>query len=501
MAISDSFNLSNALNSQSYAYKCWYNYYYGSNSMGITSNDMGQITQTWSSELSNWRATATDDENAYEIEDDDYSIAVNNGKESAKDITGYDGEDGGNIANGVISSAGAVGGLAAGVTAAGGLTNAAKSVGGLVQKKGGLFSFGKDAAGKSTSKAAKASAYVAAALAIATAAAYRIEKPNKTEKDACVALQPEMTNANDALTMAQDDMSVAGEEVVALSDEANEYTEGANEQNEEDKALFDLYKASYDALMAKVEAGETLTEEEKSLLNELVPLMQELGVNIEETTEDTTSTVGDIYGEMESYQADYDNAASTMGEVEGLTDYAEGFDSATKTMCYVEGTSQSLNAISGAVAGAQLMGMGFWNWALGLASIAAGVSSGVGAAEQFKMASEVGVEIDMRKETQDYTAVTSEVYDESITDYEGNMDIVNDMEILVPDDMEAPEETPAAATGGQAASPGLGASGSNTQTSGGTGTTGNTTGSGLGVSAASNDSSNTEKDKKDEEVK
>ena len=90
MAIQDSFNLSNALNSQAYAYKCWYNYNYGNNTMNISASDMGEITQTWNSELSNWHATAMDDENAYEIEDDDFSAARENGKDNAKEKTGYD---------------------------------------------------------------------------------------------------------------------------------------------------------------------------------------------------------------------------------------------------------------------------------------------------------------------------------------------------------------------------------------------------------------------------
>ena len=85
MAIQDSFNLSKATTSQAYAYKCWYNYNYGGNTMKISSKDMGEITQTWNGELKNWRATASNDENAYEIEDDDYSTAKLSGKESAKD--------------------------------------------------------------------------------------------------------------------------------------------------------------------------------------------------------------------------------------------------------------------------------------------------------------------------------------------------------------------------------------------------------------------------------
>ena len=51
MAIQDAFNLDRAIGSQAYAYKCWYNYNYGNNTMKISASDMGKITQTWSGEL------------------------------------------------------------------------------------------------------------------------------------------------------------------------------------------------------------------------------------------------------------------------------------------------------------------------------------------------------------------------------------------------------------------------------------------------------------------
>ena len=112
MAIQDSFNLSNALNSQAYAYKCWYNYNYGNNTMGISAKDMGEITQTWNGELNNWHATALDDENAYEIEDDDFSTSRNNGRNQAEDKTGYDGKQGGQyVRTGLDAAAGVAGAL------------------------------------------------------------------------------------------------------------------------------------------------------------------------------------------------------------------------------------------------------------------------------------------------------------------------------------------------------------------------------------------------------
>ena len=510
MAISDSFNLSNALNSQSYAYKCWYNYYYGSNSMGITSNDMGQITQTWSSELPNWRATATDDENAYEIEDDDYSTAVNNGKNAAQEATGFDGEADKNTGATVTNWTAGVAGMAAG---------ASGTIMGILSKITKLSSKVKD-------NAVTTSAFISAGIGtvlVTSAGILKAADPNREAAKACETLtNEELPNAQDSLSMAQDDMSTARDEVTALSDEANGYTEDANEQNEEDKALFDLYKASYDALIAKVEAGETLTEEEKSLLNKLVPLMQELGVNIEETTDDTTSTVGDIYGEMESYQANYDNAAATIGEVQGVTDFAAGFDEATQKNAKQVGQSSKIGQYGGysvaASGAAAIAKAGLLNIPL---LIAGGVAVGTGTAagilfgkiskDQNQYEAMAQTEIDVRVETQDFNTDTNSVYDESLTDYEGSMTMVDDMEILVPDDMEAPEETPAAATGGQAstAGSGLGVSASNTQNANGTtgntasGVSGNTTGagSGFGVSGSSSEDDNNKTKKPEEDDK
>ena len=44
MAIQGSYNLDNALTSQSYAYKCWYNYNYGNNTMEIP-EDIDEMTE------------------------------------------------------------------------------------------------------------------------------------------------------------------------------------------------------------------------------------------------------------------------------------------------------------------------------------------------------------------------------------------------------------------------------------------------------------------------
>ena len=488
MAIQDSFNLSNAINSQSYAYKCWYNYNYGNNTMGISAKDMGEITQTWNSQLSNWRATALDDENAYEIEDDDFSTAKMNGKNQAKDATGFDGNTTGSKVRAyvelVTGAAGAVVGVA-GINVIGKAASekVASGLGNLMGKKASekaVSKLGED--GLVQKEQSCGTFIITAPLALATGTAYQAKKPNKDEKEACDALQDEMNNATVALGDAQNDMSDMRDEIETLSDDAQMANEDANGEIEDKKSEYDFYKASYDALMEKVNSGEQLTDDEKELLKELVPIMQQLGVDITDTQEETTDTVGEIYEEMGTYQEGYDNAAETVAEVQGLTDYAESFDDATRTMCYVEAIAQTLNAASGGKAALQAgkfaaSGGIFTAWAWGFAAMgAAGAAmSGVGAAQQFQWAGDVGTEIGMRKDTQDLNAATNDIYAESIDFYEGQMGIVNDLEIEMPDDLADPEavaeslnEETAGVLGGDGASSdaGLGVS---TQAAGATG--------------------------------
>ena len=495
MAIQGSYNLDNALSSQAYAYKCWYNYNYGNNTMGISASDMGEITQTWSGELSNWRATASDDENAYEIEDDDFSNAYDKGQDTAQDKTGYEGGGKGKMATRSAVDVAAGAGSAVLSVAGNGLGQSVAQIGATSCKASGSTS---------------ASFVVAAPLALATATAYMAKKPNKEQKEACDELQNEMTNSQNALTAAQGDMQTYSDEVIALSDEAAVYNEDANENVEENKAEYDMYRASYDALMEKVEAGETLSEDEKALLEELIPLMQELGVTIEETSTDTTDAVSEIYDEMGTYQEGYDNAAATMAEVQGVTDFAESFDEATKTNCIVESVAQGLNAAGGtkagieatavATSGSWAFGATAWAWAFAGMGYAAAGMSGTGTVQQAQWAGDVGTEIDMRRATQDFNAQTTEVYDESIDGYEGTMGTVEDLSMAIPEDieemteeMEIPEEAPQipAEGGSPAAGAGLGLGvGAGNNGNNGAGTS--TRGLGLGVGAGNNSSNGVE---------
>ena len=431
MAIQDSFNLSRATSSQSYAFKCWYNYNYGGNTMKISSKDMGEITQTWNGELKNWRANAENDDNKYEIDDDDYTTAKLNGKESAKDKTGYDGGKGGMIANTVFD------GLAAGAGAVTGKW-VGRGLGNVLDKKGVcvLYDSNKNPAIKSGDDNVKLSDVATVIMASAVAAKYVIAKPNKEQKKACDELQNTMTDSQNALTTAQEDMAVASDEITDLSDQAIAYNEDAKEEIEDKKTEYDMYKTSYDALMVKVNNGETLSEDEKTLLKELVPLMQEMGIGINETSEEATNIVSEIHDEMGTYQDTYDNVAETIGEVEGVTDYAENFDSATRTMCYVEAGAQTINAASATKAAAKLMGKGPWGWGFAALGAAAAAGSGVAAYQQYNWAGEVGNEIHMRRDTQEINATAMDIFEENTDIYSGQIEGVEELEHEIPDDME-----------------------------------------------------------------
>ena len=463
MAI-ESFDLSRALNSQSYAFKCWENFYYGNNTMGIDSKSMGEIKQTWKEEIPNWQANALDDENAYEIPDDDFDNAYKNGRQAGQDATGYDGKTGGTIARGVgdatLAAAGAVGAQVTKSVVSKAATKALSTEG----TKNALTGAGVNAvnnaakkgtqlttqeAGKAVGKSA--GSIVGCVIGLATATAYMAKKPNKTEKEACDKLQDTMAESQAATMSAQEEMAAMGEELMTLSDEAATYNEEANEQIEEEKTEYDMYMQTYTALKEKAESGEQLTEEEKALYTEIVGLLTESGEVIQEVQDDTSDTVTTIYDDMGTFQEGYDYAAETVAEIQGVTDYAESFDKTTQTMCYVEGAAQTLNAASSAksayeafalaASGSWAFGATAWAYAFGAMGAAGAVMSGVGAAEQFNWAGQVGTEIEARKATQDLNAATNDVYEAEVENYDGWMSGVEDLELEIPDEIEAPEDT------------------------------------------------------------
>ena len=445
------------VNSEAFCRKAYLNYHCYGNSMGLTNEDMSKITSAWPDRISSWQATVSDDENEYDFDDSEYANYKEKGKEAAKEATGHDGStDKGRVITDAAGSAvtttvasGALNGVANGVynSISSSVENGWSKL--LSQKTkdkaAQKLSTGKEDSAKKDSKAW----IITAPLALAIGTAYMAKKPNKDEKEACDALQTEMAGAQATLSDTQGEMETMSEEIITLSDEATMVNEDTNEEIEEQKTEYDMFYETMLAIKAKIDAGEPLTESEKELYKEVVGLLTETGVNIEELSEDTTEEVTELYDEMGTYQEGYDVAAETMGEVEGLTDFAEGFDEATRTLCYVEAFSQTLNVASGgkaafdagkyAASGGPLTAWA-WGWvAMGAAGAA---MSGVAAAQQFKWAGEVGTEIEMREVTQDVNTDTNDIYTEEIDAYDGYMEGVEELELEIPDDIEAPEDVP-----------------------------------------------------------
>ena len=399
----------------------------------VSNEERGQLIGKYGADFVNKALSV--DSTEYHIDNADYDDFKQAGNDSAKDSAGY---DGGKTYGGVVDTA-----LSAGATAVG------FTVGAKVVDKVGVKLLGE---GGSVSKgvASHASDIAIAILSSAVAAKYYIAKPNKEQHEAAIHLmQNELPESNGQLAMTQEEMAEASEEVIELTEEAEEMNEEANDKIEEDKTLFDFYRAQYEALKAKKESGEALTPDEQALMKQLAPLMEDLGEEINTTTEDTSSEVGDLNDEIAEYQDIYDESAENIANVEGVTEYAEGFDENTRTMMYFEMAAQGINAASAGVAAARLWaknGLSFGALtpfaAMATAAVAA---SGNAVIEQKDWASHMSEEIDARRDVQDYTAQTQEVYDEELDNYAGSIEVVEDLEIEVPEDLTIPADDPAAA--------------------------------------------------------
>lgn len=292
---------------------------------------------------------------------------------------------------------------------------------------------------------------VACAVGLATGLAYMAKRPNIEQKKACDEMQTQLTNAQGALNSTQSHMKSMSEEMITLSDEANSVNEDANSNIEDKKSDYDLYMQLYNSLKAKIDSGKPLTEAEKAMFKEVVGYLSSTGAEISALSDEAGETVQDIYDDMGTYQEGYDYAAENIGEIEGMSDYAANIDKSTQTMCYIEAGAQGLNAASSGIASYRALALansGSWAFgatALAYVAAAAGAAgaalSGLGAKEQYEWAGQVGKEIDIRKETQDLNANTLDVYNEEIDSYGGMMDGVNDLELDIPDDVSAPQDT------------------------------------------------------------
>jgi len=423
------------IDSEDYCRKAYLNYHLYKNTMGLTSGEMGQICNKYSSEQRQaWINTATDDVNDYVIDDTKFENAKTAGKDAAKEKTGFDGDT--NTGVKIAKNGSSI--IMAGATALDGGVKALKNIPNIT-KSGSLNGVEK------MSKKAKVGAYAEAIAAIAVAACYMIAKPNKEAVNAAKQMQETFTNETMGNLDAQAEVLCDTEDKIQeSSDLATEANEQAQENIEEKKAEYDLYMESYMTILDKINKNEPLTDSEKALFEDLVKYLSTIGVDIDTIAEDTGDEVEDLYSDLEGFQADYDSVATEMANALGQTEFAASFDSTTKDLCVLEGVGQACNAVTGAMAGGKLLVRGWLDWvaaAVGAASIAAGIKSGFASVEQFKFADDVNAEIGVRKATEDLNTDLGDLYEEGLTYYEGSMTGVEDLELEMPDEVDAPEVT------------------------------------------------------------
>ena len=414
----------------------------------VTAEQRGELTARWGSDFV--IKAMTIDGNDYEIDDVSYDTAKNVGRQAAKDKTGHDGSKRGIVGTATSAVGGAavaLGGFASGfagkVVSSG--INAITGTSTTVQTVmvGGNSTTVTGAGGALEAKVGgtkKLGAYATVILAAAIAAKYYAGKPNKDQYNAAMDLMREaFPEAEATLYDAQNNAVEASECVTELSEEAEGLNEEAGEDIEENKALFDFYRDQFTAIIEKVNSGEPLTPDEKALMEELMPLLEELGITIEEVQEETTDEVADLYDEMGEYQDRFDEVGEAIAEVEGMTSFAESFDEGTRTNTYIEGVSQGLNAAGATRAAIQLSAGPWWQWAFAAIGYAAAASSGYASAEQISWAGQLGSEIDARRDVQSLGEESFDVYSNELDNYAGNIELVEDLEIEMPEDMEVPE--------------------------------------------------------------
>lgn len=426
-------DLNGALSSPSLGFKYYVNYYYQGNTCGITVSEIGQIQSTWSDKLPAWKHYVEDkiengtDGTLYEIDESDYDEAMKNGEQYGKDLTGFN-NDSGDKAHQAVD-VGVTGALALGT---GGLA----VINGLKYLKNGCKAMTGTPWGLMISCTLD--------LALALLVKYVLH-PNKEQHEALVDVQAEMGNQRSILDGTVYEIEDMDAELQALNDEANTLVEESNQQMAEDKSNYDYSNDTIEYFQADVTRGYRLTENDVAAYQAALQYMRESGAAITETQNGTQTRMNEIFDDMTSYEEGFNDAAETMGEVEGFTNYAAGFDETTKAACnwesinlYVAGGAATLDA------GLCLPYVAVWAtcWMaifMAMAAMAA-LWNFQGAKEQGEWAKQAEAEIGERTTTQDMHESSMGTYDEYLDYYDGYMMDTSGLVLEVPDDTAPPTD-------------------------------------------------------------
>ena len=442
-------DIEKALIQPNYAKALWLNYHKDDNTLKISDFDMGRIEAAWETLIPQWQQSGVMDENVYnfEYEQEDWNNAVDEGKEQGRDLTGYKasaGQKAGQITRCVTD------GAVAAYTGTVAALNTGSFIGNVTGKATGKAAE-KGAEQAGSKLAGETFFFISAALDVANAAAYLLDKPNEEASKAVNALGEEMGNQQSATMEAQNNLVSMDDELQTSADEAYVVNDDANTYMGEQKTMYDFYAETLKYLEAAKTAGHIFNEDELKLYDECIQYMTAINKEITTTQRNTTDTVKEVSENMSTYQAGFDEVAKTAGNVRGVTDYAESFDSATETMTKIESYSQTISAGAAGVdaaRGATLAassGIAWWMALLyGAAAVAcagAAVLDGKAASEQKQMSDQAGAEVAMRSQTQDMNEATEELYSAGVDNYEAYVELVDNLEYVVPDDIDVPVAT------------------------------------------------------------
>lgn len=443
-----------------YAFEAWKNCKYAGNTVGILPEELKALEDQYKACLVKWAQWAEEtDSTQYEISDEDWNLAWQDGVNEAEEDTGYDGNN--------SSAETVIGAVGSGLGAVGAAANFVQ-VGAKGMAKFALYT-GENAAeglanGRAFNKMLENSWMVTAPLTLAVATLYTATQPNRKAHDALMELMSimqgtlpqELGAATNKLAELEAGVIQARENAAAVAEEFDVNAEGyegelailqnskaetqvelAEKQAEEARLqlLYDTAQAVIDGIKAKIDAGEQITPEELTQLNAAnanlttldgqiqaiqveiktlglkleginTLLMEKAGLLTEERAdgaEATEEASAEIVAEQEAYDAQGAEIASKQGYI----DEAASYDKQTQTLAIVEAASQGMNVVSATiasvkafVAAAASLGTNAYAWACGAMGAAAAIMSGIGVGQQIKFAADIGKEIDAREQAQ-----------------------------------------------------------------------------------------------------
>lgn len=454
------------------------NYYRDGNTMGISDSDMGKIVRHFGKDkVQSWCADISKDHNQYEVTDDKWDNYTDAGREQAEDLTGYQNNffDRADqtmrpYAAQLVNSRNSFGttakigekagerlfskaidkGKKAGEKAANAVTEAAGKAGEKAATEAAEKASEETAAKFSEGAIGAAGAILTGTIELAQGTLSVAKPANKEQVDAANA-------AGEQMPEMMQESSDAGSLSYEMAEQSQEDADYVSENVEETNTGFEEGMADYALLEREVKLfekmktqGHNFTTDEIKKYQETLAKMEKMKVDNDETTEKVSEEIEEIYSEVEDREGEFENAAETMGNVQGFTDELAEYDEKTVSLCNTEATALGVSVATDGIDAAKAIatGIDYCNpytaaiaamYFAGAAMSATGaVTSGIGAGKQTQFAGQVTQDVALRQQTQGINEGSISTYSESIDVYEATRSEIADNEIVTPE-IETPE--------------------------------------------------------------